>query len=68
MTAADAKITKSPRRFRQPEPPERGPDDMTSAERLSETGRCHHLRQFLGNPDTTIVSGRSTSLTGAAPT
>jgi hypothetical protein len=30
---------------------------MTSAEHLSETGLQHHLKQFLGNPETTIVSG-----------
>ena len=57
MTTADAKITKSPARFRLPDPPEREPDDMTSAEHLSETGLHHHLKQFLGNPETTIVSG-----------
>ena len=57
MTTADAKTTKSPGRFRLPDPPEREPDDMTSAEHLSETGLHHHLKQFLGNPDTTIVSG-----------
>ena len=44
-------------RFRLPDPPEREPDDMTSAEHLSETGLRHHLKQFLGRPDTTIVSG-----------
>ena len=53
MTTADAK---SPRRFRLPDPPEREPDDRTSAEHLSETGLHHHLKQFLGNPETTIVS------------
>ena len=57
MTTADAKITQSPGRFRLPDPPEREPDDMTSAEHLSETGLQHHLKQFLGNPETTIVSG-----------
>ena len=57
MTTADAKITQSPSRFRLPDPPEREPDDMTSAEHLSETGLQHHLKQFLGNPETTIVSG-----------
>ena len=30
---------------------------MTSAEHLSETGLHHHLKQFLGNTETTIVSG-----------
>ena len=57
MTTADARTTKSPSRFRLPDPPEREPDDMTSAEHLSETGLHHHLKQFLGNPETTIVSG-----------
>ena len=57
MTTANTKITKSPGRFRLPDPPEREPDDMTSAEQLSETGLHHHLKQFLGNPETTIVSG-----------
>ena len=57
MTTADANITKLTSRFRLPDPPERQPDDMTSAEHLSETGLHHHLKQFLGNPDTTIVSG-----------
>ena len=57
MTTADANISKPPSRFRLPDPPERQPDDMTSAEHLSETGLHHHLKQFLGNPETTIVSG-----------
>ena len=57
MTATDAKTTKPPGHFRLPDPPEREPDDMTSAEHLSETGLHHHLKQFLGNPETTIVSG-----------
>ena len=56
MTTADAKIAESPGRFRLPDPPEREPDDRTSAEHLSETGLHHHLKQFLGNPETTIVS------------
>ena len=57
MTTTDTKINKSPGSFRLPDPPEREPDDMTSAEHLSETGLQHHLKQFLGNPETTIVSG-----------
>ena len=57
MTTADANTTKSPGRFRLPDRPVREPDDMTSAEHLSETGLQHHLKQFLGNPETTIVSG-----------
>ena len=57
MTTAHTKITNPPGHFRLPDPPEREPDDMTSAEQLSETGLHHHLKQFLGNPETTIVSG-----------
>ena len=57
MTTAHTKITESPDRFRLPDPPEREPDDMTSAEQLSETGLHHHPKQFLSNPETTIVSG-----------
>ena len=58
MTTSDAtKIPNPEGRFRLPDPPEREPDDMTSAEHLSETGLHHHLKQFLGHPETTIVSG-----------
>ena len=57
MTTSHAKIAKHPSRFRLPDPPEREPDDMTSAEHLSETGLQHHLKQFLGSAETTIVSG-----------
>ena len=38
-------------------PPEREPDDMTSVQHLGENGNLHHLIQYLGNPDATIVSG-----------
>ena len=40
-----------------PDPPEREPDDMTSVQHLVENGNLHHLAQYLGNPETTIVSG-----------
>ncbi len=40
-----------------PDPPEREPDDMTSVQHLGENGNLHHLAQYLGNPNTTIVSG-----------
>ncbi len=40
-----------------PDPPEREPDDMTSVQHLGENVNLHHLAQYLGNPDTTIVSG-----------
>ena len=60
VDTAQAKTARTPRaegRFRLPDVPEREPDDMTSAEHLSETGLHHHLKQFLGNPESTIVSG-----------
>ena len=59
MTTSDtaARTAKHKGRFRLPDPPERKPDDMTSAEHPSETGLHHHLKLFLGNPETTIVSG-----------
>ena len=57
ITTTAASKLKARGRFRLPDPPEREPDDMTSAEHLSETGLHHHLKQFLGNPDSTIVSG-----------
>ncbi len=59
MTTSDtaASKLKARGRFRLPDPPDREPDDMTSAEHLSETGLHHHLKQFLGNPESTIVSG-----------
>ena len=40
-----------------PDPPEHEPDDMTSVQHLGENGNMHHLAQYLGNPDSTIVSG-----------
>ena len=52
-----AKTAQVQGRFRLPDPPERDPDDMTSAEHLSETGLRHYLKQFLGNPETRYVCG-----------
>ena len=40
-----------------PDPPEREPEDMTSVQHLGENGNLHHLIQYFGNPETTIVSG-----------
>ena len=40
-----------------PDPPEREPDDMTSFQHLAKNGNLHHLAQYLGNPETTIVEG-----------
>ena len=43
--------------FPLPDIPQRHPDDMTSVKHLHEPGQTHHLSQYLGNPDTTLVTG-----------
>ena len=43
--------------FRFPDPPQRGPDDMTSFNHLAANGNAHYLAQHLGNPETTLVGG-----------
>ena len=43
--------------FRLPDIPEKHPDDMTSVDNLHEPGHTHHLSQYLGSPDTTLVTG-----------
>ena len=53
MTTAKKPKIRSP--FRLPDPPQREPEDMTSAKHLAETGNMHHLKLHLGNPETTIV-------------
>ena len=40
-----------------PDIPQRHPDDMTSFKYLHEPGQTHHISQYLGNPDTTLVTG-----------
>ena len=40
-----------------PDPPPRHPDEMTTVDQLHEPGLTHSLSQFLGNPDTTLVTG-----------
>ncbi len=55
MTTSDAKTTKSPRRVRMPDPPQREPDEMTSYDHLHKSGNSHHLAQYLGNPETILV-------------
>ena len=53
MTTAKTPKARSP--YRLPYPPEKNPDDMTSAKHLAETGNMHHLKLHLGRPETTIV-------------
>ena len=53
MTTAKNPKIRSP--FRLPDPPQREPEDMTSAKHLAENGNMHHLKLHLGHPETTIV-------------
>ena len=39
-----------------PDPPPRHPDEMTSYDHVHEPGNSHFLIQYLGNPDTTLVT------------
>ena len=58
MTTAKlpAQSPPDPAAFQLPDPPPRHLDEMTSVEHLHEPGNTHHLAQFLGNPDTTLVT------------
>ena len=40
-----------------PDPPPRHPDEMTTVDQLHEPGHTHHVSQYLGNPDITLVTG-----------
>ncbi len=42
--------------FQLPDPPPRHPDEMTSYDHVHQPGNSHFLTQYLGNPDTTLVS------------
>ena len=44
-------------RFVLPDPPPRGPDDMTTFNHLTLSGSVHALALYLGNPETTTVGG-----------
>ena len=39
-----------------PDPPPRQPDEMTSYDHVHKPGSSHFLIQYLGNPDTTLVT------------
>ena len=52
---ATAKKPKIRSPFRLPDPPQREPEEMTSAKHLAENGNMHHLKLHLGHPETTIV-------------
>ena len=58
MTTANS-TAQSPARqsqFQLPDPPPRQPDEMTSYDHVHKPGNSHFLIQYLGNPDTTLVS------------
>ena len=58
MTTANiyVKTPPDPGRFRLPDIPQRGPDEVTSHKQLTHTGHAHHLAVHLGNPETTLVT------------
>ncbi len=56
-TTRPAQPAATPPFFRLPDIPEKHPDDMTSVQHLHEPGHTHHLSQYLGNHDTTLVTG-----------
>ena len=49
--------TKNTRGFRLPDPPDREPDDMTSYRQLTATSIIEPLQHYLGNLDTTLITG-----------
>ena len=72
MTTAKPTATTAPGRFRLPDPPQRGPDDMTSFDRLAENGNAYLLKQHLlarqpGAADNIIVSGEHYLLAEPTP-
>ena len=52
--------------FRLPDIPEKHPDDMTSYDNLHQYGAAANLIQYLGNPETTIVSAEHYVVPGPA--
>ena len=46
-----------PADFQLPDPPDNPEDKMTNFDQMAATGGAHHLRQHLGNLDTTLVAG-----------
>ena len=49
-----------------PDIPQKHPDDMTSVKYLHEPGQTHHLSQYLGRSDTTLVTGERYVVPGPA--
>ena len=52
-----AKTSRAGSRFRLPDIPEKHPDDRTSFKQLANGGNLGRLESYLGNPESTIVSG-----------
>ena len=50
-------IAKDLKTFRFPDRPDREPDDMTSFDHLADTSIIEPLRHYLGNRDTTLITG-----------
>ena len=59
-------VPATPTPFCLPDIPQRHPDDMTSVEHLHEPGQTHHLSQYLGRSDTTLVTGERYVVPGPA--
>ncbi len=59
MTTSDtfARTPQARKRFGFPDPPEDPEDQMTNFHQMAEAGSLHHLKQHLGNPETTLVAG-----------
>ena len=57
MTTADTNITRATGHFELPDPPERQYDERTSnVDYLHQPGNTHHVVQYLGNRETTLVT------------
>ena len=54
-------------RLQLPDIPQRESDEATSRDQLSSTGNAHHVAQYLGNPDTTLVTGDRYIVQGPLP-
>ena len=64
---ADPPVASAPAdTFYLPDIPQRHPDDMTSVEHLHEPGQTHHLSQYLGRSNTTLVTGERYVVPGPA--
>ena len=54
--------------FRLPDIPQRDPDEVTSHDQLTSTGHAHHVAQYLGDLDTTLVTADRYIVQGPVPT